>query len=686
MRLSEALAGVTSAGLAKIANGVERLDSWVNDVTGFGTPRDKTTYTAFAGVSYLSDQHLSNLYEGDDLASRAVDIVPDEMLREGFTVDLGDPEANKEIDQQCEALGVAEKFANGMRWGRLYGHGALLIGADDGRPAAEPLAPERADGVRYLVELDKRLLWPLTWYKSGTAKSGQPETFLITPASAYNAEAGYSVVHETRLIQFGGATTGIWEKAQNNGFDRSILQRAFEALRGFNTTYKAVEILVSDGNQAVFKMQGLAEGIGANGTERARARMQVIDMYRSVLRAIVVDAGDVDTGNGAEDFTRQTVSLTDYPATLDRFMLRLAAAVQIPATILYGQSPAGMNATGDADFRWFYNRIRSAQTRQLAPRIRRLVRIMRATKSIGKAAGDGTITVAFPNLWSEPPSTEATRKKTIAETDQIRINTGELLPEEVAAVRTQPDGWDREITISDEARKAREAVVSEANSGDEDAGASTVELAPTDIAKVVTVNEARKSQGLGALLLEDGTEDPDGGLTVAEFTAKREASATPVGPALGGFGAPPANPFEERVDASELLDQLKGVERIVIAGASRTGKSTTAARISERYGHTVRSTDSLVGEGHSLESEKASKWLDEEGTWVVEGTTMPRALRKWLKANPGKKLDATVVWLSRPMVPQSTGQKTQGKGISTVWNEIKGELAKRGIPVLERDR
>ncbi len=39
----------------------------------------------------------------------------------------------------------------------------------------------------------------------------------------------------------------------------------------------------------------------------------------------------------------------------------------MPVTILMGQSPAGMNATGESDFRWHYDRIKSRQTLHIAP-------------------------------------------------------------------------------------------------------------------------------------------------------------------------------------------------------------------------------------------------------------------------------------------------------------------------------
>lgn len=56
--------------------------------------------------------------------------------------------------------------------------------------------------------------------------------------------------------------------------------------------------------------------------------------------------------------------------------------------------------------------------------------------------------------------------------------------------------------------------------------APTIALAPPDIAKIVTVNEGRASAGVGALTLPDGSRDPDGDLTIEEFSAKKAAAMT----------------------------------------------------------------------------------------------------------------------------------------------------------------
>lgn len=74
--------------------------------------------------------------------------------------------------------------------------------------------------------------------------------------------------------------------------------------------------------------------------------------------------------------------------------------------------------------------------------------------------------------------------------------------------------------------------------------APSITLAPTDLARVVSVNEARASAGLGPLVLPGGAQDPDGLLTVEEFAAKKAAKPTsqPAAPAPSNGVPKPAAP------------------------------------------------------------------------------------------------------------------------------------------------
>lgn len=553
---------------------VMRLDGWVNTATGFGTSRDKSEYGFVLPSRILTDTELSTLYHADDMAQRMVDVVPQEMFREGFAFETGDPLTDSALNDKFDTLEAPAKFAEASRWGRCFGGAGILIGADDGRDSELPLIPEKADDISFLYVIDRRLLWPMTYYDDpGHPKLGQPKTYLVTTIGGTHFNT--ALCHESRLILFRGANTGIRERHQLMGWDMSVLQRVYDVLRSFNTGWKSVETLLVDGNQAIFKMTGLAESLSSGGEEILRARMQAMDLYRSVMRAMVIDA------DGKESFERQAANFSGIPDTLEKFMLRLAAAVQIPVTILMGQSPAGMNATGDSDFRWFYDRIKAEQTMIAAPKIKRLGKIWLRTRAGQEHASKASkmMNVKFPALWTETPSAQAQRENTIATRDKTYIDSQVLSPEEVALHRFgSPDGFDREILITEEAIAARKSVLSgdiakmaapaaeevtdplavdpgASTSAPSEGGGSMLKLTASDLASIVKVNEARASVGLGPLPGKEGE------MTLPQFKATFASTIAAVANAERGTdpNAPPpeaagASPGAPKLDTGDHFD------------------------------------------------------------------------------------------------------------------------------------
>lgn len=439
----------------------QRLDGWANDVTGLGTLSDKTTQGYFQPLYPLQVQQLANLYHGDAMAARMVDVVPQEVFREGFKIDVGDADANDWLAEKIRDLDVRSKLQEGWTWGDLFGGGAVILGADDGRPASMPLVPERVKAVSYIYPIDRRMLWPWSYYTTpGDPKLGQVEQYQVTPVSANNGPT--QIVHESRLLIFRGAPTGIRERVMMNSWDYSVLQRPWEVLRQYNVGWNSLELMMTDGNLPIFTMNGLDEVISSGSSALISARMAVINQRISNVHALVLDGGDpTDGGRPGEKFERQQLSYEGIPQALDKLMLRLASAVQIPVTILMGQSPAGMSATGDSDFRWFYDRIRSLQHNKLSPLLRRLTQILLASKESPVSAQPDDINIHFPGLWKETPKDEAARRLSNAQADSAYVNAGILLPEEVAIARFGGESYGEDIRLDDAAVKAREGLVIE---------------------------------------------------------------------------------------------------------------------------------------------------------------------------------------------------------------------------------
>jgi hypothetical protein len=99
-----------------------------------------------------------------------------------------------------------------------------------------------------------------------------------------------------------------------------------------------------------------------------------------------------------------------------------------------------------------------------------------------------------------------------------------------ADIKAQRDNGFEVTQASVEATAKEYDVTAPALPKDTGTKAPTIALAPTDLANVISVNEARASSGVGVLMLPDGkTPDPDGMLTIGAFVAKTNAAHAPTG-------------------------------------------------------------------------------------------------------------------------------------------------------------
>jgi adenylate kinase family enzyme len=125
------------------------------------------------------------------------------------------------------------------------------------------------------------------------------------------------------------------------------------------------------------------------------------------------------------------------------------------------------------------------------------------------------------------------------------------------------------------------------------------------------------------------------------------------------------------------------MSQIFIAGVPRAGKTTFGRQLAATLDVALRSTDDLIAtHGWSEASAEVAKWFNAPDGQVIEGVAVPRALRKWLAAYPGRPADA-VVWMPSPRLTLSEGQETMSRGCSTVFEEVRPELVKRGVRVVE---
>lgn len=428
-----------------------RADGWGNALTGLG----KLNIDKRLGASYLADvlgaEEAKELWRGNDLAARIIETPVNEMLRQGWELCITDEKDLAEtIMGKAEDLKAAEAFWQALSYRRGLGGGAILMGIDDGaRSLAQPVNLNNVRGVMWLTVLEPSELKPYKYYANPlAAKFGQPATYLLNPYSpglAYESTSPVTnvEVHESRLIIFQGTSVSRTLTNANGGWGDSVLTRCNPVLRDYGTSWDAAVILLVDFSQAVYKVKGLAEMMGLDRDDEFRARVRAVETSRSVAHAVFIDA--------EEEFERKSTQLTGLPDMLDRLATRLAAAADMPLTLLMGQSPAGLNATGESDIRFFYDRMKAAQDRDLRPPLEYFYKLLLLAELQGGEPDDWN--VKFNPLWQPTEKEQAETRKLQMEVDTGYVNAQVVSPEEVAKSRFGGDSYSFETQLDWELRE-----------------------------------------------------------------------------------------------------------------------------------------------------------------------------------------------------------------------------------------
>jgi len=537
------MAAKKTKGLAQTV----REDGWINTVSGIGTTRDKTVAGFYCPEITVSDIELEALYYHEDLAAKIVDKRPDEAFRKGYRLEGEGVEDLADLQEDAEEhLNLDTHIQNAWRWARLFGSALVIMGINDGQAMDQPVNEKAIKGVDFLNVIDRRFVRVASYYADPLAKHyGDPDMYEIfqlsdsLPSSQVQAAGltGLARVHASRVLRFDGVITDRRKSRQLAGWSYSVLQRVYNTLRGFGTSFQAAALLLNEASQGVFKIEGLISMIAGNQKGALLERMALVDQSKSIARSILLDSA-------TEDYTRVATSFGGIPETLDRFIQRMAAAADMPVTVLMGISPAGLNATGQSDMRLWYDSIAADQDKTLTCKLLTLYRYL--------AIADGftpeeieSLKISWLPLYEMSEQEEADIYQKTASADKTYFDIGAIQPEEIAIARWGQGKFSASAPIAvnvEELNKQLTAVDFEVqNEG---------LLTPSDLSTAVTVNEARASKGLAPLTLPNGKPDPDGGLTVAEFKAKREAKGSEIGTAQGSTttnappnaGNAPANP------------------------------------------------------------------------------------------------------------------------------------------------
>lgn len=435
-----------------------REDGYVNLLNKYGTKQDNSEAYKFEREPVIPDMQLTGLYEGNGLFSKIIDTPAEEALKHGFDPNLKSNEMNAFVDEVLDDLEWDEKATTAIKWARLYGGALIVMLIDDGRGLEEPVDWEHIRSIdelrvyeRSIVQPDYASLYQQDYGGKGignrVSKFGQPEYYYVS--SIY----GSFKVHESRCLVF---RNGVLPEQTSNAtylfWGMPEYVRIRRALRETVTAHTDSVKLLERSVQAIYSMKGLASLLTTDdGENQVLKRLQLVDTSRGLLNSIAIDSE-------GEQYDFKTFQFSGVKDVIDATCNMLSALTNIPQTILFGRSPAGMNATGDSDFESYYNFVEKIQRLMLKRNLRTLLDVVfRAGIASGDVAEEPDYKLEFKPLWSLSDTEQATVDQTKAQTALVKAQTAQayvdmqaLDPTEVRRRLASDEEFDVEDIISED--------------------------------------------------------------------------------------------------------------------------------------------------------------------------------------------------------------------------------------------
>ncbi len=334
-----------------------RTDGWVNFVTGLGGSRDSSTLSCVRAPVLLTNQEVLWLYHGSDLARKIVDLLPQEAMRLGWKT--GAPA----LDRALVKRGVLADFLDAWIWGRAYGRGALLVLFSDRLGPYDREVKDVDVGRGDIVSTMAVEGIDLTVARRDF-RTGQITHYYVNDSGG---RAGGREIHASRFVMFRGIRTAERVKAERDGAHLGVLQIVADMLRDTDQAWRGVMHLLQDLSQAVFKVKNLVSQLANGQKDAVLDRMEIVDLSRSIARAVVVDAD-------SEDFSHVgAANVTGVEPVMNMVFQRISGAAGVPMTKLFGMAPTGFN-DGESDRRNFQDAadVERTEITEQAERVSRL--------------------------------------------------------------------------------------------------------------------------------------------------------------------------------------------------------------------------------------------------------------------------------------------------------------------------
>ena len=399
------------------------MDGYYNMLNKYGTRQDNQTAYDYLSDPFVDDMTLVKMYEGNGLFSTVIDRPAEEATKHGYDIDFGKEEISDYIYERMDDIGFEEQFTTAIKWARLYGGAIGVLIVNDGKGLEEPLDVNSVTSIEEIRVFERSLVQPDYQTMYSPANGIRPNTVYREP-EFFDVFSIYGTfkVHRSRCLVFRNGR--LPEQATNENYRYWGIPeyiRVREAIRECVTSHRYGVQLLEKSSQAVYSMKNLANYLSTDaGENQIIKRLQIIDMARSMMNTIAIDAD-------GEMYDFKTMTMAGAKDLIDTTCNMLSAVTHIPQTILFGRSPAGENATGESDMENYYNMVENIQKQNMKRNSRLVIDLI-----IKQGIHDGDIEkapkykVSFAKLWSMSDSEQASVEQTKAQTELTKAQAVQI--------------------------------------------------------------------------------------------------------------------------------------------------------------------------------------------------------------------------------------------------------------------
>lgn len=406
---------------------VSIFDKLQNLVAGIGNSRDKTTFNKNKIGDRAGYVELLALYKDNWVASKAVDIFAEDMVRK-WRIYKGDPNKIKLILEEEKRIGLKISTADAIRWARLFGGTALIpiFYGDTNETLRNELNVDmiKKGSLNKIIVVDRTLLNPNGIIQLDPIKDNycQPEFYALAGAN--------STIHHSRVFKFYGVNLPYTAKQMNNYWGDSALQRMIETINNSATTFNAVAQMMLEIITDVVKIPNLSTKLtGSEETDKMIERFNLMKLLSSISQVKLLDS--------EESWERHQIQLTGVNDIITQQLTMVSASASIPVTRFIGTSPRGMNATGESDLEIHYENVHSKQETEVRPILDKIDKIIQMSL-FGNLIED--YSYEFLPLYMQDGKEEAETIKINAEARE-KYNQLGILPLKTIAQRLIDEGW-----------------------------------------------------------------------------------------------------------------------------------------------------------------------------------------------------------------------------------------------------